>query len=154
MSNKIAEAEFADGATLGAPNEISSSLWTVMKFGGSSVSTAENWAVIARLVRNRLDEGLKPVIVHSALKGISNLLENVLQAAAAGESSEDLAAIREQHYELASELGVDGPALLDARLSELEQLVAGVRLIREVSVRVRVRIMALGELMATSIGIC
>ena len=37
-------------------------------------------------------------------------------------------------------------------MHELEQLIAGVRLIREVSVRVRVRVMALGELMSTRLG--
>jgi diaminopimelate decarboxylase/aspartate kinase len=63
-----------------------------------------------------------------------------------------LDAIRKQHYKLAAALDVDGPALLDETLHELEQLIAGVRLVREVSVRVRVRIMALGELMATRLG--
>ena len=63
-----------------------------------------------------------------------------------------LALIRAQHYELAAALGLDGAALLDDTLHELDQLVAGVRLVREVSVRVRVRIMALGELMSTRLG--
>jgi diaminopimelate decarboxylase/aspartate kinase len=123
-----------------------------MKFGGSSVSTAENWRTIARLVRLRLDQGLKPVIVHSALKGVSNALEEVLLAAVAGDPSGHLESIRAQHYELATALELDGPALLDEALHQLDQLVAGVRLVKEVSVRVRVRIMALGELMSTRLG--
>ncbi|MBT8067951.1 MAG: bifunctional aspartate kinase/diaminopimelate decarboxylase [Gammaproteobacteria bacterium] len=123
-----------------------------MKFGGSSVSSADNWATIAALIKRRLDEGLKPVVVHSALKGISNGLEEILQLAVTGDPSAQLAAIRKQHYELAEDLGLDGPALLDDTLHQLEQLVAGVRLVREVSVRVRVRIMALGELMSTRLG--
>ena len=153
MTDTQIEADFGSSEALGAPAEIGNSPWVVMKFGGSSVSTAENWATIARLIRNRLAAGLKPVIVHSALKSVSNGLEDVLLAAAAGEDTREmLAAIREQHYQLASDLELDGPALLDETLHELEQLVAGVRLIREVSVRVRVRIMALGELMATRLG--
>ena len=28
--------------------------WVVMKFGGRSVSTAENWAIVAKLIRERL----------------------------------------------------------------------------------------------------
>jgi diaminopimelate decarboxylase/aspartate kinase len=123
-----------------------------MKFGGTSVSTAESWSRIARLIRNRLDDGLKPVVVHSALGGVSNRLEKALQTAASGEKSPELDEIRAQHYELADALHIDGPALLDETLHELEQLIAGVRLIREVSVRVRVRVMALGELMATYLG--
>ena len=152
MNENILEADFVDGEQLGASPEAAASRWVVMKFGGSSVSSASNWATIAELIRNRMADGLKPVIVHSALHGVSNSLESVLRSAAAGQKSEGLAEIREQHYELADSLGLDGPALLDNTLHELEQLVAGVRLIREVSVRVRVRIMALGELMATRLG--
>jgi diaminopimelate decarboxylase/aspartate kinase len=152
MSNNISEAAFDDSATLGAPQSIADSPWVVMKFGGSSVSTAENWATIAELVKRRLSNGLQPVVVHSALKGVSNALEEVLQAAVAGDPTDHLGSIRAQHYELAAALELDGPALLDETLHQLEQLVAGVRLVKEVSVRVRVRIMALGELMATRLG--
>jgi len=152
MEDTHKEATFNSGVSLGAPDDISKSPWVVMKFGGTSVSTAENWSTIAGLIRNRLADGLQPVIVHSALKGVSNDLEQLLRDAAAGKTSDRFAAIREQHYVLASSLGLDGPALLDLTLHELEQLTAGVRLIREVSVRVRVRIMALGELMATRLG--
>ncbi|MCP5089812.1 MAG: bifunctional aspartate kinase/diaminopimelate decarboxylase [Gammaproteobacteria bacterium] len=126
--------------------------WVVMKFGGSSVSSAENWVTIAELVRHRLADGLQPVIVHSALKGVSDALEDILQSAATGVASDKLELIRTQHYELANALGLDGPSLLDETLHQLDQLIAGVRLVKEVSVRVRVRIMALGELMSTRLG--
>ena len=152
MHESIAEADFTGGEALGSPTEISASPWVVMKFGGSSVATAKNWKTIAGLIRNRLADGLKPVIVHSALHRVSNGLEALLRKAAAGETSQELAGIRKQHYDLADTLGLDGPALLGDILHELQQLVAGVRLVREVSVRVRVRIMALGELMATRLG--
>ncbi len=148
----ISEANFEPGESLGAPAGISASPWVVMKFGGTSVSTAESWQTIAGLIRNRLDEGLRPVIVHSALKGISNALHSLLAEAVTGDPGAGLEAIREQHYALAEGIGIDGPALLDESMHELEQLVAGVRLVRETSVRVRVRIMALGELMATRLG--
>lgn len=152
MNLPITEAEFSDSAALGASAEIAASPWVVLKFGGTSVSSAENWATIAGLVRNRIESGLKPVVVHSALQGVSNKLAAALEAAAAGERSGLAGEIRKQHYELARQLGIDGPALLEETLHELEQLIAGVRLVREVSVRVHVRIMALGELMATRLG--
>ncbi|NIR58130.1 MAG: hypothetical protein GWO02_00705, partial [Gammaproteobacteria bacterium] len=38
------------------------SRWVVLKFGGRSVATAENWARIAAILRARLDEGLRPVV--------------------------------------------------------------------------------------------
>ncbi len=152
MSTSIVEADFTNSAALGAPPDIANSPWVVMKFGGSSVSTLENWNIIAGLLKRRLAAGFRPVVVHSALKGVSNKLESVLQSALAGDPSDVLNEVRSQHYELAQALGLDGPAMLDDTLRELDQLVAGVRLVREVSVRVRVRIMALGELMATRLG--
>ena len=146
------EAHFESSDVIGAPPAISESTWVVMKFGGTSVSSADNWHIIADLIRNRLDAGLRPVIVHSALKGVSNTLNTLLIAAVDGAPSDGLDQIRDQHHALAEELGIDGPELLDESLQELEQLIAGVRLVREVSVRVRVRIMALGELMSTRLG--
>jgi len=148
----IVEAPFEDGVSLGAPADIAKSPWVVMKFGGSSVASAENWKTIASLLSNRLQDGYQPVVVHSALQGVSNALEGLLISAVTDDPSDALEDIRRQHYQLATDLELDGPAMLDETLHELEQLVAGVRLVREVSVRVRVRIMALGELMATRLG--
>ena len=45
----------------------SDSHWVVLKFGGTSVSSVSNWKNVAAVVRARLDEGLRPVVVHSAL---------------------------------------------------------------------------------------
>jgi diaminopimelate decarboxylase/aspartate kinase len=146
------EAQFENTASLGAPQEVADSRWVVMKFGGSSVSSAENWQTIANLLKHRLEEGLQPLVVHSALQGVSDALEAVLTSAVNGDPSGVLEDIRAQHYDLAAALGLDGPSMLDDTLHELDQLVAGVRLVREVSARVRVRIMALGELMATRLG--
>ncbi len=146
------EAEFADSEFLGAPENIAASQWVVMKFGGTSVSSAANWKTIAERVRNRLDTGFQLVVVHSALKGVSNALEEILQSAVRGESSVQFDALKQQHYDLADALGVDGPLLLDKALQELGLLISGVRPVHEISVRVRVRVMALGEIMATRLG--
>ncbi|MCH9695797.1 MAG: bifunctional aspartate kinase/diaminopimelate decarboxylase [Gammaproteobacteria bacterium] len=152
MNREISEAVFEDSGLLGAPPEVTTSPWVVLKFGGTSVSSASNWSTVATLLRQRLAEGLQPVVVHSALSGVSNALEELLKTAVSDDPSVVLEQVRTQHYALADDLGLDGAALLDETLHELEQLVAGVRLIREVSVRVRVRIMALGELMSTRLG--
>jgi hypothetical protein len=49
--------------------------WVVLKFGGTSVSSVSNWKNIAAVIRERLAEGLHPVVVHSALSGITDRLE-------------------------------------------------------------------------------
>src|ERR1700760_2367733 len=83
--------------------------WVVLKFGGTSVSTPERWVTIAGLVRRRMDEGLRPPVVCSALSGISNQLEELLGAAVEGRHEEPLAAIERRHLELGSGLGRGRP---------------------------------------------
>ncbi len=146
------EAPFEASEKLGAPGPIAQSTWVVLKFGGTSVSTARNWQTVADVIRARVADGLRPVIVHSALQGVSNALHALIDGAVSGNPESGVAGIREQHYSLAVALGVAGPSLVGDSLHELEQLLAGIRLVREVSNRVRVRIMALGELMSTRIG--
>lgn len=126
--------------------------WVVLKFGGTSVSTVDRWQTILGLVKQRQADGLRPVLVHSALATVSNRLDELLRISrdkAARPSIDDL---RELHYRLATGLGVDGPRELGDYFGELEQLVAGVHLIREVSPRIQARVMAMGELLATRLG--
>jgi aspartokinase len=92
------------GASQAVDTPYPDSPWVVLKFGGRSVSTAENWAIVARLIRERLEEGVRPVVVHSALVGVSNALIALLDAAVAGGDTDDkLAKIRAQHDALARE---------------------------------------------------
>jgi diaminopimelate decarboxylase/aspartate kinase len=146
----VKEAPFSDAVA--ASEVIRNSSWVVMKFGGTSVSTADNWRTIAALIRNRRARQLKVLIVHSALRGVSNELAAALDAAVSGDPSANIATIRQQHHQLADDLGLDRQELLDSTLQELEQLLAGVRLIQEVSPRLRARVMAMGELMSTTLG--
>jgi diaminopimelate decarboxylase/aspartate kinase len=116
------------------------------------VATAENWAIIAGLLETRLSAGLTPVVVHSALAGISNALEVLLKnAVEKGNPESALGEIRSRHEQLAGELGVD-PAPLAAHFDSLQQLIEGVRLVGEVSPRVHARVLATGELAATVLG--
>ena len=126
--------------------------WVVMKFGGTSVSTADRWQTICDLIRARLDDGLRPLIVHSAIAGMSNRLEAALVAAAQGDPDTLRDEIAAGHHRLATDLGLDAEELLADYLAELDQLLAGIRLVREASPRVQARVMALGELMATRLG--
>lgn len=125
--------------------------FVVMKFGGRSVSTAENWNRIAELLQQRLDSGLKPVVVHSALAGVSDALENLLDTAVDGDPTPVLSDIRETHDRLAGELGVN-PTILDDQFQTLTRVIDGVCLLREVSPGVHARVMATGELAATTLG--
>ncbi len=128
------------------------SAWIVLKFGGTSVSSLANWTNIARIVRERRGSGARVLIVHSAITGITDRLERLLDAAIAQAHEEELTFIEERHRRLASELSVPLGDDVARQLAELREIAAGVALVREVSERTRARVMAMGELMATAIG--
>ena len=126
--------------------------WVVLKFGGTSVSSANNWKNVAAVVRMRLAEGVRPVVVHSALSGITDRLEQLLLRAPSGDWTTVMAQIEERHRTLARELDMQGVPDLEQHLAELRRVASGIQLIGEVSDRLRARVMAAGELMATRLG--
>ena len=128
------------------------SAWIVMKFGGTSVSTLANWTNIARVAAERCAGGARVLIVHSAVTGITDRLERLLDAAIGQAQEEELRAIEDRHRRLAAELGVALGDDVERHLAELREIAAGVALVGEVSDRTRARVMASGELMATQIG--
>ncbi len=150
----LREAPFTDPRSLGAPDECADSPWVVMKFGGTSVATRADWERIERLLTNRMAAGLRPVVVCSAVAGVSNALQTLVRQAIAIEGDPDpvLDEILVRHRRLAEELDLDADAVIGECFSELRQLTAGVRLVREASPRVQARLMALGELMSTHLG--
>ena len=126
--------------------------WVVLKFGGTSVSTPERWGIIAGLARRRIDEGLRPLVVCSALSGISNQLKDLLGLAVQGRHEEALAEIQARHLELGSGLGIDAGDLLRADFEELSRLALAASLLREAGPALEARVMAFGELMSTRLG--
>lgn len=129
--------------------------WVVLKFGGTSVSTPERWATIADLVRRRIGEGLRPLVVCSALSGVSDRLEALLAAAVAdtgGGHEESLAAIEERHLELGAGLGLAAAELLRSDFEELSRLALAASLLREAGPALKARVMAFGELLSTRLG--
>jgi len=129
-----------------------SSTWIVLKFGGTSVSSQPNWSNIAHIVRARRAEGARVLIVHSAITGITDRLERLLDAAVGQAHEEELRAVEERHRRLAADLGIELPPQVVRQLAELREIAAGVALVREVSERTRARVMSAGELMATHLG--
>lgn len=126
--------------------------WVVLKFGGTSVSTPERWATIAGLARQRTAEGLRPLVVCSALSGISNQLEALLGLAVEDRHEEALRAIRERHLELGAGLDIDAGELLRSDFEELSRLALAASLLREAGPALKARVMAFGELLSTRLG--
>jgi diaminopimelate decarboxylase/aspartate kinase len=128
------------------------SSWIVLKFGGTSVSSLATWRNIAKVTRARLESGARVLIVHSAVTGITDRLEKLLDASLAQTHEADLVTIEERHRRLATELGIALGAEAERYLAELRQIAAGVALVGEVSDRTRARVMSAGELIATELG--
>ncbi len=126
--------------------------WVVLKFGGTSVSSADNWRNIVAVLRDRLAEGLHPVVVHSALSGITDRLESLLTAALAGKHSSALEHLETIHRDLAQQLGIVPSARFEGFLADLQRMAAKATECREIGDRLRARVMATGELLATSLG--
>jgi len=149
------------GEAGGAPSP-----WVVLKFGGTSISEPSHWAGIARVLRERIDEGLRPVLVHSALSGVSDRLEQLCQGVGRGmepgesvpgaEPEEEsyrpaLDWIAQRHRGLLSALDIPVPEGLESLEKDLERLAAGVALTGEVSPSLRARLLSAGELLASEV---
>lgn len=117
----------------------------VMKFGGTSVKDASAMMRVARLVER---EERWPVLVISALGGVTNLLLEAAEVARRGGDFESLLAhILERHDQVIEELELK-PDLLDEHKEELKRWLRGVSLLREMSPRVRDALLSLGERMS------
>lgn len=131
--------------------------FVVLKFGGTSVSTLERWQRVAEILEATLAEGTparrtRPVVVCSALSGISNLLEELCRRAPEGDYAELIERLGNRHRALAEALGVDAQHALGEYFEALERMALGASLTGEVSPKLHARIMAIGELMSTRLG--
>ena len=126
--------------------------WVVMKFGGTSVASVDRWTTIKAQAMATIDAGERPVVVCSAISGVSDAIEAILSGCASGHPETALTALRAKHQALADALGVDLEQEIGADLREIDDQVRGASLIREVTPRLHARLMAMGERMSTRLG--
>ncbi len=96
----------------------------VMKFGGTSVGSAEAMAQCVQIVKNSLEKWPRLVVVASALSGITDLLLATAARAAAGETTSIDPAARQilgRHHQILTSLLPD-PARRQSVESEIEAL--------------------------------
>lgn len=132
-------------------NRTETKLTCVMKFGGSSVASAERMKEVANLILSFPDE--KPVVVLSAMAKTTNkLLMAGEKAVCCGVTNintiEELSYIKELHIRTAHELGV-GIAVISKHLEGLEQLLNGIAMMKELTLRTRDYLVSFGECMST-----
>ncbi|GAA5532557.1 aspartate kinase [Deinococcus aluminii] len=124
----------------------------VMKFGGTNMQDAQAIRHSAALAARSIREGVKVVVVVSAMAGVTNQLLRLAGAAQSGDiaaANDEIAAMRTRHFTAAQELGAapDSETVREIReLHEtLRQAVYGVYLLRELTPRSRDLIVAFGE---------
>lgn len=127
--------------------------WIVLKFGGTSVSSLTNWKNIAAVVNSRLDEGLNVCLVHSALSGISNQLQQLIDETPGDNNGAIVKEIIKRHRTLAEEMELNAADLLKVQFDELEQLAREISLVKEAGYHMQARLLGLGELMSTRLGV-
>ncbi len=114
----------------------------VLKFGGTSVSNLSRWQQILKIVQQRLKQGFRVIVVHSAKSGITNLLEKFTQTLDANLISE----INNSLQQLADDLGVK--TVFAQQINHLHQLSQKQQLdAYEVA-----QVLSFGELMTTLIA--
>lgn len=130
----------------------------VMKFGGTSTQDAAAMANVATIVQSRL--ALRPVVVISAIAQATNQLEQAGKLAAEGKEHEArdlLLHLFNRHYRIVDELIKDRQRHLDLRkaisssLTELESLIKGIAILRELTFRTLDHIYSFGERLSSLI---
>jgi aspartokinase/homoserine dehydrogenase 1 len=129
----------------------------VMKFGGSSVGSAETMEQVIDIVRESLESGPCAVVL-SAMQGTTDQLIEAGRSAERGDDGyiEILSNIAEKHMVAIRKLFGDEEHstitdFVEMTIGELENLCEGVRLVRELSPRTLDRILSFGELVSTKI---
>lgn len=134
-------------------NMIERTPWVILKFGGTSVSSLDCWETIAKILRERISDGFRPVVVCSALSQVSNQLEKALACALeGGDPSPAVRDLSRRHQEFAGEMGVPLDDEARSAIATLADQLSGISVIREASPRVRAEIMSVGEMLSTRIG--
>lgn len=125
----------------------------VLKFGGTSVGSAENMKKLKEIV---LGQSSNTIVVVSALNEITDLILIAANTASTGTTNyhTQLEVIKKRHYDLIKELFLDDSSIVpivDELINELEQILTGIALIRELTTKTLDRIEGIGERISSHI---
>jgi bifunctional aspartokinase / homoserine dehydrogenase 1 len=127
----------------------------VMKFGGTSVGSAERIAQAARLVTEQVSKGHRVAVVTSAMSGVTNTLIDAARAASTGQWDQSIRKrLFEMHHTAASTLVPNEVDLtrvvseIDRRLDRFDKLCFGLSMVHELTPRLLDAISGIGEMLA------
>jgi bifunctional aspartokinase / homoserine dehydrogenase 1 len=125
----------------------------VLKFGGTSVGSAENIRKVKAIVKSQTDD---VVVVVSALGGITDKILSAARNASLGTGNfhQDLKEIKDRHEEVIHSLFNGSGAIkyiVNELLDELEQILTGITLVGELTAKTLDRIAGIGERVSSHI---
>ncbi len=127
----------------------------VLKFGGTSVGSVESISKLLQIVEKEGKNSGNPVIVLSAMSGVTNLLSAMAEKASQGGIFRDeLKELEERHFDVIKELlavSRQNPVFTQLRIlfNEIEDLLQGVSMLRELTPRTRDMVLSYGERCST-----
>jgi aspartate kinase len=128
-----------------------------MKFGGTSVGSAERIAQAAELATASVAKGHRVVVVTSAMSGVTNLLIDAAQAASRGAWDPALRQTLFARHAAVADAVIAQPerrsaalADVDRRLDRFEKLCYGLSMVHELTPRLLDAISGTGELLAST----
>lgn len=123
----------------------------VLKFGGTSVGNAKSIQSVLAIIKESHERGEKPLVVLSAMSGVTNLLTEMAEkAASAQDYSEALDYLQSKHFQVVKVLlpvKKQNPVLTRLKLffNELEDLLSAVESLKELSLQSKDLIISFGE---------
>jgi aspartokinase/homoserine dehydrogenase 1 len=127
----------------------------VLKFGGTSVGSVQSIQTILDILSEEVKAGEHPVVVLSAMSGVTNLLVSMAEGAAAGKDfTAALAELERRHFDVVKSLLTvqnQNPAFTRLKIyfNHLEELLQGVLTLRELTPKTRDMILSFGERSST-----
>ena len=123
----------------------------ILKFGGTSVGSVDSIRAVLEIVKKSHDSGENPIVVLSAMGGVTNLLTQLATDAAEGKDfTSGLQELEARHFSVVKQLiavKFQNPVFtrLKIYLNELEDLLQGVFNLRELSLQSKDLILSYGE---------
>lgn len=127
----------------------------VLKFGGTSVGSVQSIQTLLNILKNEASGTDKPVVVLSAMSGVTNLLIAMAEDAAKGNDfTASLAELEKRHFDVVKSLldiQNQNPAFtkLKIHFNQLEDLLQGVLALRELTPKTRDMVLSFGERCST-----
>ena len=134
----------------------------VMKFGGTSVGNGTNFGRVAQIIESYVKKNDEVTVVVSAMAGVTDQLIEYAERCKKGNHGKEclqefLQFLQKKHLEAAEESIKDKTILKEVKqkltetLEELERVLIGISLLKELSLQAKDKVMSFGERLSTPI---